>query len=213
VDLARRMNRIGIPPQFAHATLENYIAGPATYPALMTARGYAEEFIPGQTHQGLMFTGPVGTGKTHLAVGILGQLVSTKGIEARMIDMRDLFEQLRSSYDRRDADTQESHRQILRPIFQNDLLLIDELGAAKFSDWVEETIELVIGRCYNEARPLLVTTNLANRPAGAEDNPYVRAARPVNLGDRIGMRMWSRLQQMCRVVQVIGPDWRTRESE
>lgn len=207
----RRVNRIGIPPAFAGATLDSYIAGPTSYPALMAARRYVAEFIPGQTREGVMFTGTVGVGKTHLAIGILRELVAEKGVEARMVDMRTMIDQLRSSYDRRDENSQESHGQILRPIFSNDVILIDDLGAAKFSEWVMETVELVIGKCYNEALPLIITTNLANRGAGdGGENEYARVARPDNLGDRIGMRAWSRLQQMCKVVQLIGPDWRRK---
>jgi DNA replication protein DnaC len=207
-----RVKRIGIPEAFADCTLENYIAGPHSYHALMTSKRYVEEFIPGKTRLGLLFTGTVGVGKTHLAVGIVRKLAEIKGVETLMVDMRKMFDSLRVSYDRRDEHSQESHGQILRPIFKNDLILMDELGAAKPSDWVTEIIEYVIGTAYNRALPMIATTNLPNAAAGGiDENQYARTTRPTTLGDRIGARMWSRLQQMCKVVQIIGPDWRRNE--
>ena len=213
-DLERvaRLNRIGVPAGFETASLGNYIvSGDSTLQALAWCRRYVEEFVPGLTKVGLLFTGTVGVGKTHLAIGVARQLVEEKGIEARMVDMRVLLEQLRSSYDPRDENTQESQGQILRPIFRNDLVLIDELGAAKPSEWVTETVELLIGTAYNQALPLIITSNFPNAAPGEGESQLLRAARAQTLGDRIGIRMWSRLQQMCKPVEVTGPDWRRKK--
>ena len=159
----------------------------------------------------MLLTGSVGTGKTHLAVAALRVLVETRGVEGRFVDVRVLLDRLRSSYN---DDAQESQEQILRPILKADLVVIDELGAARPSDWVFETLELLIGGLYNRVVPVIVTTNLPNLAAGAtakaNGNEYARAARPETLGDRIGARMWSRLQQMCASCEMIGPDWRGR---
>jgi len=208
-----RLNRIRIPAKFEHATLENYVAGPQGLHALTWARRYVDEYIPGKTATGLLFFGSVGVGKTHLAVGILRKLAEEKGIEGRMVDIRELLDQLRSSYDERNERSQESQAQVLASILKAELILIDELGAAKPSDWVYETLELLIGTLYNRARPVIVTTNMGNRgpfnPGNRyEENEYARAARAETLGDRIGLRMWSRLQQMCRPVEINGSDWR-----
>jgi len=144
---------------------------------------------------------------------ILRKLAEEKGIEGRMVDIRELLDQLRSSYDERNERSQESQAQVLASILKAELILIDELGAAKPSDWVYETLELLIGTLYNRARPVIVTTNMGNRgpfnPGNRyEENEYARAARAETLGDRIGLRMWSRLQQMCRPVEINGSDWR-----
>lgn len=212
-DRRARVKRIGIPATFAQATLESYIAGKHSFQAVTMARRYVEEFIPGQTHGGLLFHGSVGVGKTHLGIGILRRLAEEKGVEARIVDVRELLDRLRSSYDERNQRSQESQAQILSPIFKADLILIDELGAAQPSDWVKETLELLIGTLYNQARPVIVTTNYANKPAGigeGDDNEYADLMRPRTLGDRIGTRMWSRLQQMCKVIEINGPDWRQK---
>ena len=209
---AARLNRLKVPAKFAQATLDSYIAGPQTFQALSMARRYVDEFIPGQTRTGLLFYGPVGVGKTHLGIGILKKLAEEKGIEGRMVDLRDLLDQLRSSYDERNERSQESQAQILASLLKTDLILIDELGAATPSDWVYETLELLIGTLYNRSMPVIVTTNLCNRGPGAayqdRDNEYARTTIQPTLGDRIGARMYSRLQQMCRPIEINGPDWR-----
>jgi DNA replication protein DnaC len=200
--------RAGIPPAFAGCSLENFSPRPHTKNALLMARHYAAEFIPGVGDQlpGPLMTGNPGVGKTHLAAGILRNLIETKGIEGRFVTVPALLDRLRSSYEQ---DARESQAQILKPILAADLVVIDELGSARPSDWVFETIELLIGSLYNSARPVIVTTNYQNQAAGAAAvNEYARAARPETLGDRIGARMWSRLQQMCIPLDMSGPDWR-----
>jgi DNA replication protein DnaC len=207
--VAALVRRARIPASFEHATLDRFAGGKHTSQGLMAAKQFAREFIPGQRTSGLLFTGSVGTGKTHLAAGILRELAETKGVEGRFVDVRELLDKLRGSYD---DNAQETQAQILRPLLTADLVVIDELGAARPSDWVFETIELLIGGLYNRMTPTIVTTNLPNLGPGASAataaGEYSRAARPETLGDRIGARMWSRLQQMCRTVVMDGADYR-----
>ncbi len=205
-----RLKRARIPAGFQAATLENFKPTEGTRRAVALALQFVEEFTPGMRSErlpGLLLAGTVGVGKTHLAVGIMRALIERKGIEGRFVDVRELLDRLRSSYG---ADAGESQAAIMRPFFNVDLVVIDELGAARPSDWVFETIELLIGGLYNRMTPTIVTTNLANLGAGgqAAANDYERAARPETLGDRIGTRMWSRLQQMCLNVEVSGKDFR-----
>lgn len=208
---AALVKRARIPAGFEHATLDGFVASKYTAQGLLAAKQFVREFIPGQATPGLLLTGTVGTGKTHLAAGILRDLAEEKGVSGRFVDVRELLDQLRGSYD---DSAQETQAQILRPLLTADLVVVDELGAARPSEWVFETIELLIGGLYNRTTPTIVTTNLPNLAAGAgasTGNGYARAAmRPETLGDRIGSRMWSRLQQMCRAVEMNGPDWRMR---
>lgn len=203
-----RLTRAGIPPNFEGCALENFQPDTHTSWALAAARRYVSDFLPG-AGRGLLFTGNVGVGKTHLAAGILRALIETKGIEGRFVTVPQLLEKLRASYGQ---DATESDQQILKPILAADLVVIDELGAARPTDWVFDTIELLIGRLYNQSGAVVVTTNFPNLAAGAGQvqNDYARAMRPETLGDRIGARMWSRLQQMCAAVQIHGTDWRAK---
>ena len=208
---AARIRQLRIPAAYEYATLDRFVQAKHTAQALLAAKQFVREFIPGQAASGLLLTGSVGTGKTHLAVGILRDLAEEKGVNARFVDVRELLDKLRGSYEN---NAQETQAQILKPLLTADLVAVDELGAARPSEWVFETIELLIGGLYNRAVPLIVTTNLANLGPGASAAgaaaEYARVTRPETLGDRIGARMWSRLQQMCRTVDMTGPDWRAR---
>ncbi|MGA9668383.1 MAG: ATP-binding protein [Terracidiphilus sp.] len=214
LEIAARLKRARIPAAFADCTLENFKVSPHTKRGLAAARKFVEEFVPGQRDlPGLLLTGTVGVGKTHLAAAVLRRLIEAKGIEGRWATVPELLDRLRSSYD---PEARESQAQILGPIMRADLVVIDELGSSRPSDWVFETVELLIGSLYNSARTVLVTSNLPNLAAGASaaagtpQNEFARAARAETLGDRIGARMWSRLQQMCAAVDMSGPDWRAR---
>lgn len=206
-----RLQRARIPAAFASASFEGYKATQHNRRAIEAAKAFCKGFIPGKRNgdRGLMFTGTVGTGKTHLAIAILRHLTAERGIQGRFVDIRELLDRLRSSYD---EGATESHAQIFKPILEADLVVVDELGAARPSDWVFETIELLIGGLYNRLVPVIVTTNLPNLPAGGglgdSGNGYARAARVETLGDRVGSRIFSRLQQMCAAIEMNGPDYR-----
>jgi DNA replication protein DnaC len=204
--------RSRIPTGYLEASFQTFKKTETNCRGLMMTQQFVREFIPGmqaRSQPGLLLTGSVGVGKTHLAAAALRQLVEEKGVYGRFVDVRELLDKLRSSYG---DDARESQAQILGPLLNADLVVIDELGAARPSDWVFETIELLIGGLYNRVVPVIVTTNLANLAAGANgaNNDYARAARQETLGDRIGMRMWSRLQEMCVSVDMTGPDWRVK---
>lgn len=206
-----RLNRAEIPERFHGCALENFRPDPQTSWALAAARRYVTDFLPGraQPGAGLLFTGNVGVGKTHLAAGILRALIDTKGIDGRFVTVAQLLEKLRASYGQ---DAGQSETQILKPILSADLVVIDELGASRPTEWVFDTVELLIGSLYNQSAAVIVTTNFPNLDAGAGQvqNEYSRAIRPETLGDRIGRRMWSRLQQMCAAVEMHGSDWRAK---
>jgi DNA replication protein DnaC len=198
-----RLNRVGIPRLFSSSTLAGFqTASPHAQKALGLAHRYVASYIPGQTKTGLLLSGSTGAGKTHLAVGIARQLVEEKGIEARFVGMDDLIDRLRNASFEKDAA--ESKRDIMQPIYAGELIVIDELGGAALNDFVFDIIERLIGRLYNEQYPVIVTTNSLNQQ-------FDPKARQPTLGERIGQRMFSRLQQMCFAIDMTGPDWRTKK--
>ena len=102
-----------------------------------------------------------------------------------------------------------TERETLKPILEVDVLVLDELGAAKVTDWGADAIARVINARYNDNRTTIVTTNFDNLPpAAATERDTFAPMRRETLGDRIGERMRSRLQEMCVVIEMKGNDFR-----
>ncbi len=89
--------------------------------------------------------------------------------------------------------------------------MLDELGASKPTDWVWDTVAHILNTRYNDRRTTIITTNYTNLAPLAADASGPRVAiREETLGDRIGERMRSRLQEMCVVVEMTGEDFRQK---
>jgi len=213
----RMMTRAQIPKRYEHCTLDSYETGfggahRSLAAAHLRARKFVENYSPSDTTgTGLLLTGSIGVGKTHLAVGILQSLVSERGATGLFYDYRDLLKQVQNSYNRQVAETE---LEVLRPVFDAEVLVLDELGASKPTDWVWDTVAHILNTRYNDRRTTIITTNYANLPPlGAEagqGSALRNAVREETLGDRIGERMRSRLQEMCVVVEMHGEDFRQK---
>jgi DNA replication protein DnaC len=168
--------------------------------ARLTLEKWAAEYPLNRT--GLLLIGPSGVGKTHLAVAALKETIK-KGIHARFCDYRELLKQIQNSYN---PSVQATELDVLKPVFEAEVLLLDDLGAVKPSEWVWDTVSLVLNTRYNDNLTTIITTNFMDGPAAGAG--AARAGREETLGDRIGERMRSRLFEMCRLVQVQGKDYR-----
>ena len=196
-----------IPKRYEHCELSNFeFDGPHRMlaPARMAACKFVEEYPVDNT--GLLLIGPIGVGKTHLAVGIIKELILSKGIACLFYDYRELLKQIQNSYN---SSVQATELDVLRPVFDTDLLVLDELGAVKPTEWVWDTVSLILNTRYNDNRTTIITTNFDDRPAGTVAGPR-GAAREESLGDRIGERMRSRLHEMCRIIKLEGEDFRQK---
>jgi DNA replication protein DnaC len=196
------MRSADIPTRYTSCDFTTYKTenSPALAAARIALQKWASEYPLNRT--GLLVIGPSGVGKTHLSVAALKEIIK-KGIRARFCDYRELLKQIQNSYN---PSVQATELEVLRPIFEADVLLLDDLGAVKPSEWVWDTVSLVLNTRYNDNLTTIVTTNFMDGPA-AGIGP-ARSAREETLGDRIGERMRSRLFEMCRLVQVQGKDYR-----
>lgn len=194
-----------IPKRYEHCELSNFeFDGPhrALAPARMAACRFVEEYpLEGA---GLLLIGGIGVGKTHLGVGIIKELIQSKGVACLFYDYRELLKQIQNSYN---DSVQATELEVLRPVFETEVLVLDELGAVKPTEWVWDTVSLILNTRYNDKRTTIITTNFDDKPAGAVGGPR-GAAREETLGDRIGERMRSRLHEMCRIVKMEGQDFR-----
>ncbi len=86
-------------------------------------------------------------------------------------------------------------------VLNAEVLVLDDLGSVKPTDWVWDMVSMVLNTRYNQKRMTIVTTNFENLPAGS-------GGAGMTLGDRIGDRMRSRLLEMCREVKMQGADYR-----
>ena len=215
--VARMLERARIPKRYEHCSLDSYESGfrgadRSLAAAHLRARRYVEGYPVETAGTGLLLTGSIGVGKTHLAVGILQALLSERGATGLFYDYRDLLKQVQNSYNQSVAATE---LEVLRPVFEAEVLVLDELGAAKPTDWVWDTVAHILNTRYNDRRTTIITTNYPNfAPLGAEPASPRAAAREAmreeTLGDRIGERMRSRLQEMCVVVEMHGEDFRQK---
>jgi DNA replication protein DnaC len=206
---ARLLKRAAIPKRYEHCTLDTFEPGfgqadQSLAKAFSTARRFVYEYPVTTEGRGLLLTGSVGVGKTHLAVGIIQALIWEKGVRALFCDYRELLKRIQESYNPLVATTE---LQILAPVFEAEVLILDELGAQKPTDWVWDTVALVLNTRYNDKRTTLITTNYPNAPAAMARNAD-KAIREETLGDRIGERMRSRLAEMCVEVEMRGNDLR-----
>lgn len=213
---ARMLARARIPRRYEHCTLESFDTSfPDAHRTLgaahLTARKFVESYPLETDGKGLLLTGSIGVGKTHLAVGILQALVTERGATGLFYDYRELLKQIQNSYNQQVKTTE---LEILAPVFETEVLLLDELGANKPTDWVWDTVAHILNTRYNDKRTTIITTNYANsKPVGLQEPGSLRSAaraaiRDESLGDRIGERMRSRLQEMCVVVEMDGKDMR-----
>ena len=203
-----------IPRRYEHCELTNYDtdfpgANPSLAEAHFVASNFAKKCDP-RGDKGLLIIGKIGTGKTHLAVGILKELIINRGISCLFYDYRELLKEIQNSYN---STVQTTELDVLRPVFETDVLVLDELGAVKPTEWVWDTVSLILNTRYNDNRTTIITTNFDDQPAAAVSgslSPARAAAKGETLGDRIGERMRSRLHEMCRVITLDGTDFRQK---
>jgi DNA replication protein DnaC len=211
---ARLLESLRIPPRYQHCLLSDFQTAdsPLKAQALMKVMKYCNEYASRGAKNandrglGLLLTGGNGTGKTHLAVAALRELATRHGVVGQFWDYHELLREIRNSYD---PSTSFTEYEVLEPIISMPVLLLDDLGAWKMTDWMNDTLFYVLNKRYLATRPTLITTNYPDRePSARELAEADTTLRREYLIDRIGLRLRSRLLEACAVIRLEGQDVR-----
>lgn len=220
--LAELLDAAGIPPKYETCDFDSFRTGLDSDPtnkllrALSICRHYVETFLDpesgGWTSRGLLFIGPPGVGKTHLAVATLKELIRRYRIRGRFLDFTAFLGRIQASFD---PESEESRHELLDPVLRAEVLVFDELGAQKTTAFVLDTLYLILNTRYGERKPTLFTTNFRLSGADATDSSRTLVEesgmpRSELLADRMSPRLVSRLYEMARPIEIDTADFRKR---
>ncbi|HVZ18800.1 MAG TPA: ATP-binding protein [Terriglobales bacterium] len=219
-----------IPKRYAKCDFESFqtdlpeltsIEHQSLHTARFRAMRFVEEYPNDKT--GLLFIGRTGTGKTHLAVATIRGLMEMKGVSCLFCDYRELLREIRQSYS---PSVQATELDVLRPVLETEVVLIDDLGAsATQTPWERDTVAYILNKRYSDELTTIITTHLIDKPSPVAEIPEqpidrfaknkqleeARAAlRDRTLGERIGDQIRARLHEMCRKVEIGARDYRER---
>ncbi len=181
--------RAGIPERYRRCRLGNFSTAnknPEVHQLLVRAhsisRRYVERFFDSKENRfretGLIYIGVPGTGKTHLAVAVLAELIERYRVRGRFVDFTALIHQIQSTFD---PTSPESKHEVLDPIIKTEVLVLDELGAQKPTEWVMDTLYLIMNTRYLQRLPTIFTTNYRL------ETPSAVGGRPVPERQRAGL--------------------------
>ena len=216
-------NKAMIPAQFSSATLEYF---DITHHTQEEARTNSQKFVDSYPFKkrGLMFMGPVGIGKTHLAVGIIKKLTLEKGFPCKFVDFFQILSSIKEGYTEK-----KSEKEIIEPYVKVPLLVIDELGKGRNNEWEANILDQIISSRYSNTNELttIITTNFTtrsestlsrkrtkvniNRLVSTKEKTYEEEVLSETLQDRVGDRIFSRLAEMCMMIEMDGKDFRMRK--
>lgn len=217
---SRSLEAARIPPRFRECSFHNYYPkNDSQYFAHSFASRLVDEYPA--VESGLLFMGSVGVGKTHLAIAVLKELISKKGVRCLFYESGSLLKAIQDSYN---PVSQTSEMRVLAPVYQAEVLVLDELGATVPTNWVRDTLYQIINTRYNNKKLTIFTTNYldeARTAAGEQESgaepkrrsktfASERIQEMTSLEERIGTPLRSRLYEMCKKVMIEGEDYRKR---
>lgn len=227
----------GIPARYRHCRLSNFHVSSSRarqdgqlLQARRIAQQYVDDFLQAGEggasfrNSGLLFSGPPGVGKTHLAAGVLVELIERYRIHGLFVEFTSLIHQIQATFD---PGSPESKRQVLDPLMDAELLVLDELGSQQPTPWVRDILYLVINGRYTRRLPTIFTTNYRLEGQGVAAPPLRanaldrgldrgRDAEPVReepalLSTRLPPMLVSRLYEMAQPVVLDGVEDFRRE--
>jgi DNA replication protein DnaC len=215
-------NNAQIPGQFFDATFDNFdVSGDSSLgEALGTATFFSKNYSNGKGKEkgkGLLFMGGVGVGKTRLVSCILRDLTLNHGIPGKFKEFSSLLSEIKTGYDKGLSESA-----LLEKINMIEILVIDELGKGRKSDWEINILDSIVSNRYNMKKTTLFTTNYTEKSTTTHGEPIIvkndkdglkEKIKKETLKQRVFSRIYSRLKGMCDFVEMKGPDHRYPEDE
>jgi len=216
----RLLEAARIPARYRNCSFKNFdinAPSPAAKDQLLQAKTVSQHYLDGFlkpeggfTETGLLYIGSPGVGKTHLAVAVLKSLIERFHVRGLFVDFTALIHQIQSTFD---PGSPESKRDVLDPVVNAEVLVLDELGAQKPTPWVNEILYLIMNSRYTKRLPTLFTTNFRLESESAT-TPHDHLDRTPSsssfqlLSSRISPNLLSRLYEMARPVAIEAEDFR-----
>lgn len=154
---------------------------------------------------GVLLSGSCGLGKTHLVAALLVDLICQGVKKVRFVEYTSLLRRIRFSY----SDGVTSEKTILGPLVAADVLVLDDLGAEASDNltWLRDILGYLLNERYSAQRPTLITTNYPDAIPSSGKNAGPTSSI-LTLTDRIGVRLRSRIEEMCPKLSMTGLDLR-----
>jgi DNA replication protein DnaC len=201
-------NQAGIPAAVARASFEGFKEySPDHSRARAAAQDFARKFRRDAPTRGFLLYGSPGAGKTHLLVGALRHLTLEKGVAGRYVEFMLLLSDIRAGF-----SSDRSHMETLKPLVGVPVLAIDELGKERGTEWERSMLDELISRRYNSGLATLFATNYFPEARKLPESPgrnvntrsaeFQRDAEYMTLQQRVGDRIYSRLNEMCTFIRL-----------
>lgn len=185
-DMAQLWEQSEVGTRYQDCTFENYDRHD-NEKAFEDARRYAEHFAENENGKGIVFTGSVGTGKTHLATAIARYCVEHYGASVYFRTFAQLLNEIRESYNTGEVIDWKYN--------DVDLLILDDLGKEKKTEWVDEKLYEILDNRYRDCKPVIITTNLS----------------ATDLSRYVDQAVMSRLIGSCEFILMNGKDHRRQK--
>jgi DNA replication protein DnaC len=179
-----QLARAGVPPRYRKLTLDGF----STYtPSLRAKVEDLRDWVEDELRLGLYLFGNVGSGKTHLAVGVMRKLLQ-RGVKGTFCNAREFILNCQAVFSRN-----ETVDYLVDRLLEERFLVLDDLGSEKATEYVRQSLLHLVDSAYTREKTLIVTSNLSLDHIGSMEP-----------------RLASRLAEMCELYEFQEDDYRVR---
>ncbi len=188
----RLIDEAGVPKAYRDLSINEFDPQDSQNNALQLCERYISRWgYVSENGLGIIFSGGVGVGKTHLAVSILRELILKHQIDGRFVTIERWLSRVKGAMDY----WEQTQEEFIRPLEACDLAVLDELAVEYLTAWEEKTLRRVIDYRVKNDRPIITTTNNSVE----------------EIKTSLGPRLFSRLRGKTGAIELKGKDMRTEK--